>query len=521
MSKAPALKRQHATLCFQRAFPASVAEHRHALTALHGFDAGESLADSGFAGTPIFYPFSFAVARWLARKVPGQVAIDWDAVADTSSLDELLRLLRHPAEEDYFESGTVSSREWIDLARAGRPGTDFDWLLAQLRDRRMRSFWQQLYDAIELPLVWNLGDCRFSKTRNAFSPGPAHIRTGDMRRRPRFPKREIRRPLDSITCLPQRAGAKLIDVAMASLAVRHRETYHFNFANPAEVYLADVGEGVAIAVFGLLPEYRFPLECTMGYLILANGVPIGYGGSSILFRQVNTGINIFEEYRGSEAAFLWVQVMRVYHALVGCTRFIVNPYQIGGENTEALRSGAFWFYYRLGFRPASAPLRKLAQQEASRMRRDKNYRSDIRTLRRLASRDMHLALPGARSGELFAERWIETSSLLATELLSKSDCVTRPAAADAVATQLAGDLGLRALQEWSAPEQRAFRNIAPVVAAADPQSWSADARRALLPLLRAKGAAQELEFARLLCRHDEFLRALQKSCRRADCVERQ
>jgi len=516
MSKAPALRRQHAALCFQRAFPASVSEHRDALAGLHDFNAGDHLADTGFAGTSIFYPFSFAVARWLAQKVPGQVSIDWDAVEDTSGLDDLLRLLRHPAEEDYFESGAVSSQEWIDLARAGRPGTDFDWLLAQLRDRRARPFWSQLYNALELPLVWKLGDCRFSKTRNVISTGPAHIRTSGMRRRPRFPKREILRPLESIPRLSQRAGARLIDVAMASLAVRHRETYHFNFANPAEVYLADVGEGVAIAVFGLLPEYRFPLECTMGYLVLSNGVPIGYGGSSIVFRQVNTGINIFDEYRGSEAAFLWVQVMRVYHALVGCTRFIVNPYQIGGDNTEGLRSGAFWFYYRLGFRPDSAPLRKLAQQEATRMRRDNRYRSDIRTLRRLASCDMHLDLPGARIGELFAERWIETSSLLATELLSKSDCATRPAAVNAAATKLARDLDLPSLKRWSAPEQRAFRNIVPIIAAADPQSWSDDGRRALLPLLRAKGAAQELEFARLLCRHDEFLHALQKTCRRAD-----
>jgi len=55
---------------------------------------------------------------------------------------------------------------------------------------------------------------------------------------------------------------------MASLAVRYRETYHFNYANPREVYLSDVGEGVSVAVFGLLPEHRFPLECKDGELEL-------------------------------------------------------------------------------------------------------------------------------------------------------------------------------------------------------------------------------------------------------------
>ncbi len=156
----------------------------------------------------------------------------------------------------------------------------------------------------------------------------------------------------------------------------------------------------------------------MGFLILSNGVPVGYGGSSILFRQVNTGVNIFDEYRGSEASFLWVQVMRVYHALAGCARFIANSYQFGGENNEALKSGAFWFYYRLGYRPASADVRKLARRENSKVLRNRKYRSDIKTLRKLTSCDMHLTLPGAKQSEFFDEEWLVTSSMLATRSLA-------------------------------------------------------------------------------------------------------
>jgi hypothetical protein len=202
-----------------------------------------------------------------------------------------------------------------------------------------------------------------------------------MRKCVRNTKREIAHPVDSLNKVSPREGAKLIDVAMVALAVRHRETYHFNHANPEEVYLADVGEGISIAVFGLLPKYRFALECTIGYLILSNGIPIGYGESIVLFRQVNTGINIFDEYRDSEASFLWVQVMCLYHHLVGCTRFIAKAYQFGGDNDEALKSGAFWFYYRLGYRPVVPAVRKLAQREADRIRRDKKYRSGLPTLR--------------------------------------------------------------------------------------------------------------------------------------------
>ena len=462
---------------FELAFPDSDARHKAAAAGLR--DALEE---------PIHYSFSFPVARWLARRCPGELSIDWDEFDDTSRLDELLARILHPAEDEYFDSGWVSSREWIDMARAGTNGTDFDWLMAQLGSKRLRPFWNQLYDAAEIPLAWDLSRSRFSKARNVLKVGHVRTRERGMRQRPRSPKQEIMRPLAKMRPLSAREGARLIDIAMASLAVRYRETYHFNYANPREVYLADVGEGVSVAVFGLLAEHRFPLECTMGYLILSNGVPIGYGGSSVLFKQVNTGVNIFDEFRGSEAAFLWTQVMRVYHSLVGCTRFIANPYQFGAGNTEALKSGAFWFYYRLGYRPVLPDVRKLAQREDARIRRDRNYRSNIKTLRKLASCDMHLSLPGARAAELFDEQWIETSSMLATDYLGKA--------------------GGNARQE-SGP-------LAPFVAVAQPAHWSARDKRLTHQLLQAKLGEHEAHYARLLCKHDKLLISLKKACKRAD-----
>ncbi len=336
-----------------------------------------------------------------------------------------------------------------------------------------------------------------------------------MRKRPRSAKAAIEEPLTSIRKLSTHEGSRLVDVAIASLAVRHRETYHFNYANPKEVYLADAGEGVSIAVFGLRHEHRFPLECTMGFLILSNGVPIGYGGSSVLFRQTNNGVNIFDEYRGSEAAFLWVQVMRVYHQLVGCTRFIAHPYQFGADNDEALKSGAFWFYYRLGYRPVLAEVRDLAKREMAKLRKNTSYRSDIKTLRRLTGCDMHLTLSGARASDLFEERWLETSSMLAMESLGATGAETRSKAAEQLVTQVARDLDIRSLERWPSAERRGFRRIAPIVAAAAPASWSKDDKRTMRELLRAKGGNEEARYARLLSEHGKFLKMLKKACQNA------
>ena len=519
------LKKLHSVLCYLRAFPDSTAHYHAAQDLLSCFDRDVSrlsassradLWDSGIIGTPVHYRFSFEVARWMARRMPGAVSIDWEELQDTSRLDDLIEHVLVPAETDYFFSGEVTTRKWVELAAAKTEGTDFDWLMAQLRPGRFESVWAQLYNAADIPLIWDLRGCVLAKSTNIAPVAAIIPRRQGLRRQVRNTKSEVTRKIDSLRSLSPRAGAKLLDVAMASLAARHRETYHFNFASPREVYLADVGAGVSIAIFGLQPEHRFPLECTMGFLILANGAPVGYGGSSIVFRQVNTGINIFDEYRGSEASFLWTQVMRVYHQLVGCNRYIANPFQVGSGNDEALQSGAFWFYYRLGYRPVLPNIRKLAQREAARKRVNRSYRSNLEVLRRLASCDLHFTLPGARASELFAERWLDTISMLATQQLAAAGGTTRAETVERLATTLAKDLQLRNWRSWSLAERQAYRRLAPIVAAAHPVKWPADAKRAMRQLLRAKGGNSEADYAQHLARHDCFRSELGRACRMAE-----
>jgi hypothetical protein len=523
-SSAAEITKLHSALCFIRAFPDSARHYRLARKELGSMERRVAalsraerakLTDSGIIGTPVNYEYSYEVASWLGKKAAGAVSIDWEDADDPPGLDQILAQLIQPAEDEYLDSGLVSGKEWIELASSQSSGTDFDWLIAQLSEKRLAAMWAQLYNQTQLWLAWDLSGSRFSKSLNVFPVKQVAFRHGGMRRPMGSAKREIMRPFESVTRLTPRQGARMVDVAMASLAVRHRETLHFNYANPREIYLADAGEGIAIAIFGLRENRRYPIECTMGYLILSNGVPIGYGGGSILFKQNNIGLNIFDEYRGSEAAFLWLQVMRAYHHVTGCTRYIANAYQFGEGNEEALRSGAFWFYYRLGYRSVEKDIRKLAEREFAKIRRDKNYRSDIKTLRRLASCDMHLTLPGARQSDLVDERWFETISMLATKQIAAAGGHTRKAAAGRVAKQLAADLGIRSLSGWSAPERRAFEGIAPIAASTKPRDWPPEAKRAMRELLRAKGGECEAEFARLLGRHQPFLTALRAACRRA------
>jgi hypothetical protein len=238
------------------------------------------------------------------------------------------------------------------------------------------------------------------------------------------------------------------------------------------------------------------LETNTGYLLFANGVPIGYGGVTPLFRQANTGINIFDPFRGGEAAFLWTQMLRAFHTLYGSRRFVINAYQFGAGNAEAIQSGAFWFYYRLGFRPAHAKTRTLAAREAARMASDRRYRCDVRTLRALATGDLHLDLPGFDPDDYFDEALLPQVGACAARQLAKVGVWSRSGAQRRLADDVAAELGIGDSGQWPAPERRGFEFLAPVVAGLGTlRGWSTEEREALAAMMRAKGSPRERDFA--------------------------
>ncbi len=519
-ASASQLLQHYRRLIRQRAFADSNEQRRSAVADLASLGdligtlparEARQLDDSGLPGTTIFYRFSWDVAKWLARSAPGQVTIDWPEIEDEAAVDNLLRHLLLPADDEYFDSGWCSAKDWLQLAKGDSPGTDFDWLMSQLRAAGPDSVAREKYDAADLPLAWHLGRSRFALPHNAMTlvadeSGAMTLSSSA--------KNEIRRPVDSIRHATSREGRRLVDVAVASLATRHRETNHFNGANANDVHVANVGAGLSVVIFGLRPAVRYPLECTVGHLVLAHGVPVGYGGASAVFGQVNTGVNVFEEFRGHGAAFIWVQVMRVLHTLLGCRRYIANPYQLGADNTEALRSGAFWFYYKLGYRPVDKAVRALARSELARRRRNPDYRCSISTLKALTACDMHLTLPGTRASDYFDEEWLQTSSMLATRIVADAPGRTRAEALQAITERVCRDLDIRSYARWSANERNGLRALAPFVAAAHPDNWTLAEKRETRDAVRHKGGASEIPYAQKLATNQRFLQDLRRACMR-------
>ena len=147
-----------------------------------------------------------------------------------------------------------------------------------------------------------------------------------------------------------------MDLIREVMLVRYRELYGTTLGDPGSVVRADVGRGVTIYLWNLPPDRRLPLRAYVAGLTLKNGVPINYIEAIGLCEWMEVGFNTFYTFRGGEAGWIYAQVLRCLCHLMGTTCVSVYPYQLGHDNDEAIESGAFWFYRKLGFRPGRPEL---------------------------------------------------------------------------------------------------------------------------------------------------------------------
>jgi hypothetical protein len=85
---------------------------------------------------------------------------------------------------------------------------------------------------------------------------------------------------------------------------------------------------------------------------------------------------------------LYARLLKFCQQECGVSTFSIDPYQLGHENEEAVDSGAFWFYRKLGFRPASAEILRLVETEEKKLAARPGYRTPPAMLRRLAKSPM-------------------------------------------------------------------------------------------------------------------------------------
>ena len=456
------------------------------------------LANSGVAWTAVTINFGWDIARWLVERFPERAEVDSfgdDGVALQSILAAAL-----PAMEFELAASAESSSEFLDRASAGRRGSRLAWLVGVfLRLPCSDALRGHLFDALNAFIAIEPRDSMLSRTYGRGLPAPTFFHREGLLRGNDLATL-LAEPLPAPRRLSGRQRRAVVDAGRAMLASLGRETDAIALAHPAGVAWYELGRGVALALYTMDPDRCSPLDSHVGMMLFKNRVPVGYGGGWPFVGSCRIGVNIFAPYRGGESAFLFGQVLRVYHHRFAVGRFVAEPSQFGGTNREGLQSGAFWFYYRLGFRPIELRSARLASEEWARMQADPRYRTPIPTLRRCAGSDIELRLytvPECEPAVL---------SDAVTDWIGRRFQGNRTAA-ERTATQIViRALGVADFDRWPDSERRAFREIALLFAQiADLGRWPQAAKRATVALMRAKGR-DEFRFHAIIARH-RLLRA--------------
>jgi len=375
----------HETLLFLRAYPQNAQVLRRADRILFSFaermrgiprEDSEYSEVSGIAGTGLTTNFSYPFAKSLAERHADCVSIDWKGYEHADRLGPILARQIPESFEDWAIAPHPDWRRWYEKA-----GGTLPWL--------MRGVTPEVYDLLELPIRWELCDSTASRSRARIPRNKIFYHDDPfLTRKDVSIEAELKAPKIVVQRMPRAEAQRTIDVIMDASAVRYRELYGFLYPDSANVYHADLGRGMDFYFFGVARKWRLPKRDYSGGMYFKNGVPIGY--VEVLWPRepeggrMEVGFNLYYTFRQGETAWLYARLLKLYRERYRVTSFLVDPYQLGHDNEEAIESGSFWFYYKMGFRPVSPGVARLAELELQKIARRPEYRTPPATLRKLA-----------------------------------------------------------------------------------------------------------------------------------------
>lgn len=185
---------------------------------------------------------------------------------------------------------------------------------------------------------------------------------------------------------------ELVKIIKNSMALTVREIDPATFLKENTIRLYDLERGLTFAIYSMIAQRQLPLETYFGFTFFKNGFPVSYGGIWVFGRMGKIGLNVFEPFRSGESGYILCQLLRVLKQALGVSYVEIEPYQYGLDNPGGITSGAFWFYYKYGFRPVDPELKQLAKIEYGKIKSRKNYRSSTKTLLRFTESNIAVNL---------------------------------------------------------------------------------------------------------------------------------
>jgi hypothetical protein len=462
---------------------------------------------AGIAGTMVEAAFSYPMVCWLVKHYPDEISISWEDYERDAQRGLIWPRFFPLMEEDSLIEANVPYLNWLKAAR-GRQD-ELPWLVRQFQRLPMSEKEKgSLYDSLEIMVRWDMSGSSASRTlsRKPVKQFYFHREPLIQRRQVSF-AHELAQPPLPVTALSPRQAEETLNLMKQTLGVRYRELYGTSNADPGWVVHSNVGRGADIYFCGLPPDKRLPLRAYLAGITVKNGVPINYFECSSLFDWTEIGFNTFPVYRDGETAWIYAQTLRLLRQLHGTNAVSVYPYQIGDENEEAIASGAFWFYRKMGFRSMNPALEKLAQAEEKRVRANSAYRTPARMLRRLSKANVVYELPQAQRGawDNFSMRNIGLAVQRRMARNFDGDAgAMRKAAVRHLARTIKVDPG-----KMKAPAQGVFVDFAMALSLVpDIAQWPSEDKISLRAVLAAKAGRTEQRYQRLLQKHPRLRAAI-------------
>jgi len=389
--------------------------------------------------------------------------------------------------------------------------TDAVFLIRRFEALTSDSFEREtFFEQIDVPMKLSAGPTIPSRTHAKYRRSPIVYQNRPLcTARPSLHD-EIRRPPVSVREASPKEARKLIEMACQAMVARNRDLDVFIHADPKDVRVIDCGNALEFVCLGAKPERRLVLESVYGYLTLKNAVPTGYFLTSQLFQSSGVAYNVFDTYRGTESAVTYGRVLGLVSHLFNTNSYYADPYQLGHDNEEGLSSGAWWFYYKLGFRPEDAGVRRILRQERARMNKNPRHRSSRSTLQQLTAENMYFYTNGRRD-DILGKLWLGTIGLHISRYLTNRFGADRERGVKICARESAELLNVSTFREFSAGERLAWERWGPLVLILPGvDNWTAAEKKGLARVVRAKGGQRESDFVRLFDGHPKLRRAIVK-----------
>ncbi len=476
-----------------------------------------ALANSGVTGTRLEASFShrlvrrLLLGRWRGRA--GLLSLE----APDEEAREVLRTLLLPVEREVPDLLEGSARELAERLLGPTPEARLAHLMVRLdRLEASEALRAHLFARLQPYLTVPLGTRTGAMTSARAPQGPVFTL-------PDGPQRGVQlaavlaEPLPEAVALDTRQRNALIDTARVVLASLQRETDPVTHAS--DVTLHDMGRGLRIALFSLDLAHRLPFDSYVGFMAFRNGVPLAYGGAWLFPQRSKVGINVFPAQRGGESAWFFAQLLRLYHQRYGVSCFEAENYQLGHDNPEGLRSGAYWFYYRLGFRPTDARLGRVAEREFAKLTTRRGYMVPMPRLRELVVAGLQLVVPSrtdaATTSHAAHRAPIDTAvlTMAVQRHIAHAYAGDRDAAQRTAVARLERELHTSRMRDWRGAAGEAFDLWALAVdLVPDLEQWSPHDRDLLERVIRAKGEASEWQHQLLLTQHVTLLDGWRRAC---------